>query len=82
MYENDNGEYRMIRTINTELAGKIELFKEALKGIGCTINSYELELDEFSEPDSDATLKMKFVIPKALLKTQEQVQLSDQPALQ
>ncbi len=71
----------MIRTINTELAGKIELFKEALKGIGCTINSYELELDEFSEPDSDAILRMQFVIPKALLENQEQAQLQEQVAI-
>ena len=61
----------MIRTINTELAGKIELFKEALKGIGCTINSYELELGEFSDSDSDAILRMQFVIPNNLLQTPE-----------
>lgn len=67
----------MIRTINTELAGKIELFKEALKGIGCTINSYELELDRFSDSDSDAILRMQFLIPKALLETQEQAPLPE-----
>ena len=61
----------MIRTINTELAGKIELFKEALKGIVCTINSYELELGEFSDSDSDAILRMQFVIPNNLLQTPE-----------
>jgi hypothetical protein len=72
----------MIRTINTELAGKIELFKDALKGIGCTINSYELELNEFSDPDSDAVLRMQFVIPKALLENQEQVQLPEEVVIQ
>jgi hypothetical protein len=53
-------------------------FKKTLKRMECSMNSYELELDIFSDPDALATLKMKFIILKALPEMQEQEPLLDQ----